>query len=366
MMRPGGHTTTRERRKGGLFNHAAARRERGEAARASSCVRGVAWLVCAASLGGCFGVKTAELVSLSQAVLESDVPRLSVTIKNYCLDPGQSLKDFFILNATTRTTASGLQSIDLDADGIPNAADFGGDLGLLPQNVDSDGDGIRDLPLHAVGISFSGQGRALYQSLLSLCQTPLADSDGDGLSDCEEKSITLTRSDRFDSDGDGIPDELELRFGLNPLDPSDAVLSPGADRLSNLEKVKFNVEIAQTAAQGLKSYFPKYEVRPEVSEDGRSCFTLEVSGMPAPIVPTGSLVLIHAIRNVAGSALMDRCCVRVFDPDPTETRVSLTWDAARRSPELVCPCPLNLVASPAYRGTVSLSDAASAPTGGSP
>lgn len=41
---------------------------------------------------------------------------------------------------------------------------------------------------------------------------------------------------RADSDGDGMPDAWELRFRLNPLDPSDASLDPDGDGMSNVDE----------------------------------------------------------------------------------------------------------------------------------
>ncbi|MCD8165083.1 MAG: thrombospondin type 3 repeat-containing protein, partial [Bacteroides sp.] len=40
----------------------------------------------------------------------------------------------------------------------------------------------------------------------------------------------------LDSDGDGIPDAWELKYGLNPNDPSDAVLDCNGDGYTNIEK----------------------------------------------------------------------------------------------------------------------------------
>lgn len=333
------------KRPGGLFDQLSSRRAGARSLRVLLCA-----LTCAASLGGCFNIKTSELVSLSQSVLKSEVPRISLALNHYCLPVGEELKDFFVNNASTRTeSTTGLQQVDLDADGIQNRLDYGGEFGLSPQSVDSDDDGLRDLPLFAVGFSLAGNGRAIYQNLLNNCANSQLDTDFDGLSDCEERLITSTRTDNFDTDGDGIPDELELRFGLNPLDAADAVPSPGGDGLRNIQKVKFNLEIAQTATPGISAYFPEYSVQPEVSNDpAKSCFTLKVSNMPAPILPTGTLLLMNVIHETANGKVLDRCCTRVLDPDPKDSQVSLTWDAATRSPELICPCPLSQVAEPPY------------------
>jgi pectate lyase len=39
-----------------------------------------------------------------------------------------------------------------------------------------------------------------------------------------------------DSDGDGMPDEWEIRYGLNPDDPSDGPLDKDGDGYTNLEE----------------------------------------------------------------------------------------------------------------------------------
>ena len=49
------------------------------------------------------------------------------------------------------------------------------------------------------------------------------DSDGDGLSDDEEKAIG-TDPLKYDTDGDGLGDGLEVKLGLNPLVPDNPLL----------------------------------------------------------------------------------------------------------------------------------------------
>ncbi len=48
-----------------------------------------------------------------------------------------------------------------------------------------------------------------------------------------------------DSDGDGIPDEWELKYGLNPNDPSDAQKDKNGDGYTNLEKYLNGIDPTQ-------------------------------------------------------------------------------------------------------------------------
>lgn len=79
------------------------------------------------------------------------------------------------------------------------------DLNNLP---DTDGDGVHDLLDNCPNVANPDQN----------------DFDGDGIGDaCDD-----------DSDNDGIPDELELLWGLNPFDPTDAHDDADGDSFSNL------------------------------------------------------------------------------------------------------------------------------------
>ena len=53
----------------------------------------------------------------------------------------------------------------------------------------------------------------------SVPASPGLDTDGDGLSDMEERFMTGTDPHQRDTDGDGLPDGLEMLYRMNPLDP---------------------------------------------------------------------------------------------------------------------------------------------------
>jgi hypothetical protein len=53
-----------------------------------------------------------------------------------------------------------------------------------------------------------------------------------------------------DSDGDGIPDDAEIRIGLNPHDPTDALLDPDHDGLNNLQEYLAGTDIHNPDTDG--------------------------------------------------------------------------------------------------------------------
>lgn len=89
---------------------------------------------------------------------------------------------------TTETTTAVATETDRDADNYPDALEW--ELGLDPNNPDTDGDGVAD-----------GDEINIYGT------DPLNwDTDGDGLSDGEELFATGTDPLLWDTDGDGIGD----------------------------------------------------------------------------------------------------------------------------------------------------------------
>src|SRR5262249_33530563 len=54
----------------------------------------------------------------------------------------------------------------------------------------------------------------------------------------------------IDSDGDGIPDDAELRLGLDPHDPTDALLDADHDGLTNLQEFQAGTDIHKADSDG--------------------------------------------------------------------------------------------------------------------
>ena len=108
---------------------------------------------------------------------------------------------------------------DFDGDGLGNALEVS--LGLRPDDVDSDGNGI-----------FDGDEDYDTDGLSNLVEVDLgtqldnSDSDGDGISDGDEVLVFGTEPLLTDSDGDGIDDIIEIGAATDPLDANDFDISP--------------------------------------------------------------------------------------------------------------------------------------------
>jgi hypothetical protein len=80
------------------------------------------------------------------------------------------------------------------------------------------------------------------------------DSDGDGLTDCEE---LLLRSEPtlLDSDADGMPDLLEFKYGSNPLF-ADALADLDADGTTNADEIRWHTDpvAKDLTLQGTEAY----------------------------------------------------------------------------------------------------------------
>jgi|TARA_B110000483_G_scaffold232747_1_gene300719 subtilisin-like proprotein convertase family protein len=121
------------------------------------------------------------------------------------------------------------ETLDTDGDGVGDNADWAPND--ISESADTDGDGVGDnadaFPTNAA---------------------ETLDTDSDGLGDNEDPDIDgdgiLNNDDKFplqskysaDTDNDGMPDAWEIRFGLDPNDPSDSVLDQDGDGISNLEE----------------------------------------------------------------------------------------------------------------------------------
>ena len=78
---------------------------------------------------------------------------------------------------------------------------------------------------------------------------PNDDPDGDGLTNLQEYQAHANPT-LADTDGDGLPDGWELRHGLNPLDPTDALLDTDFDGLTNLREFQLGTDPRMADSDG--------------------------------------------------------------------------------------------------------------------
>jgi hypothetical protein len=104
----------------------------------------------------------------------------------------------------TSLAATAVALGDDDGDGLSNQQEQS--LGTLPNNPDTDGDGLND------GAEVNQFGT----------QPKNKDTDGDTLSDGDEVNVHNTSPTNPDTDGDGVPDGVEVAAGSNPLLPPTA------------------------------------------------------------------------------------------------------------------------------------------------
>jgi len=146
---------------------------------------------------------------------------------------------------------------DHDGDGLSTMDEFL--LGSNPTLTDTDGDGIPDLWEHTFGLNLLDANDANE------------DKDNDGLTNLEEFQYG-TNPNYSDTDGDRLPDKREIEFGLNPLkyasydelqadydedglptywelncgldpfDPTDALLDKDEDGLTNYEEYFYGTD----------------------------------------------------------------------------------------------------------------------------
>jgi hypothetical protein len=244
--------------------------------------KGIALAAVALLLGAC---SNSQLVPLDYYLRANQV---TLQILNYCPVPGRMKTDFFAVNLAY-VLRGGRLLPDSDYDGVPDVDDSNTNLGLSPNNPDSTGLGFGDRYIFLFQIAVN------QENFLPGCENKGEDSDSDGIPDCTER-LLHTDPSNFDSDGDGIPDGLEFRFGLNPLDPGDAILDSGSDGWTNLRRVHAGLPIGETIGQAYQKVALQYSQSTD-SETSAGCLNYTVSQIPIASNANGDPIDLYFIEE---------------------------------------------------------------------
>jgi hypothetical protein len=180
------------------------------------------------------------LGDMARAGLGQQVQQTPATLDFLAVDVAQPgsrlvLREIAVMNGNALLRGSGPVA-DSDGDGLSD--DEEARLGTDPLNPDTDGDGVGDgieAHLAATGSEFDPLVPGTFKACANVTDL-LADHDLDGLTDCEE-AILRTEPYLADSDRDGIPDLVEVRLGSNPL-VDDRLIDSDQDGINNGDEVK--------------------------------------------------------------------------------------------------------------------------------
>ncbi len=176
-------------------------------------------------------------------------------------------------------------AVDSDGDGLSDEEEkkLGTCVTIGPGKCatpwDSDGDGYSDFL--EVKYKTSGFDPLDPTKPANACGTVGLDHDADGLYDCEEAFLG-TDPTNIDTDGDFMSDLLEVRNGLNPLDPTDATGDFNHDGILNEQELKDGLSAVNLMSSGELGFAYTYNLEalpPTNSGATGSCYNFQVGHM---------------------------------------------------------------------------------------
>ncbi|MBN8469517.1 calcium-binding protein [Corallococcus exiguus] len=220
------------------------------------------------------------------APVETDfvgLPNALARLDYGALDNALKLKRFLAFNRNVQVR-NGHMLTDSDGDGVSDDDERA--LGLDPTSPDTDQDGLMDGVELRMGLD------PLAVDIINGCSV-VQDTDGDRLNDCEERVLG---SDPCvgDTDGDGLPDLVEALSQTNPLIAED-LLDTDRDGVSNVAEVEAHTDplSADLDFHRERGYGYSIVPLPPTATSDRACYRTRVENVslvptlerPHPLIP---------------------------------------------------------------------------------
>lgn len=195
------------------------------------------------------------------------------------------VKDVVVTNVSA-PAGSPIDQADTDGDGLIDSQEADPQLGTDFFEKDTDKDGFSD----GVEVYFSNLGADFHPNQRALpdgggldpgCPPTLrgADSDCDGLYDCDEQIIG-TNPNKVDSDDDGVPDAVEWQVHTQPS-AKDLESDPDNDGLPNRQEVRMHQDPLAVDNDKLTNTAYRYWMQADgpVDAEGRQCYRFRVDNI---------------------------------------------------------------------------------------
>jgi hypothetical protein len=196
---------------------------------------------------------------------------------------------------------------------LTNLDEFSQDWQTDPTKADTDDDGYKDGVEDRAGS---------WDSENTTGTDPTkADTDGDGIIDGDENPDTGTLEGPIyysdpnfaDTDADGISDSDELKYGLDPLDASDATQDSDGDGISNVDEIKAGTNPNRKATIWIHAIDDMYIVKNttvapieiEVDTDGHQPVVLKTTSSDTDVIVAtldGTLLTLTPVEDAEGNA----------------------------------------------------------------
>jgi WD40 repeat protein len=201
----------------------------------------------------------ALLLCLSPSILASEIDEPPAIIAGKIFVAGQRLQATYPVIIEVRSSQTVIASVNssLRASYSPNF------------------DYVIRVPIQLTGLSIASNKAFIGQTLdLYIQNTKTATIDLTSRGLIKELDI---RVDIIDADNDGMSDDFELKYGLNPNDPTDAAIDSDNDGLTNLQEYGYgtNPNNADSDGDGLSDF---YEITNRLNPNNPEDATLDIDG----------------------------------------------------------------------------------------